>query len=160
MARRLIFVLAVLLLQSCQTNTVYSEYQNLNNGSWNATDTLEFHFPEMDSTSTYNMFINVRNDNGFAFSNLFLITEFSGPTGETVKDTLEYEMAQPDGTWLGKGIGSIKESKLWFRENVVFPDSGVYHMKVSHAMRKNGQISGLQELKGITDVGVQIEQTQ
>ena len=69
-------------------------------------------------------------------------------------------MALPDGSWLGKGMGSVKENKFWFRQNIVFPDSGVYNFKVSHAMRKNGAVSGIQELNGITDVGLQIEKTQ
>ena len=67
------------------------------------------------------MFVNVRNDNSFPYSNLFLITEFEYPNGETFIDTLEYEMALPNGQWLGKGYGSIKENKLWYKENIVFP---------------------------------------
>jgi len=160
MVRKLVFVLGIALLQSCDTKTVYTEYQSLNNGVWSATDTLEFDFSELDNTMDYNVFLNVRNNNEFLFSNLFLITELEQPNGKTVKDTLEYEMSRPDGSWLGKGTGSIKESKLWFREKIVFPDSGVYHIRVSHAMRKNGAVKGLKALTGITDVGIQIEKTE
>lgn len=159
MVRKWVVVLATILAISCDTKTVYTEYRSLNNGVWSATDTLEFGLKELDSTRDYNVFLNVRNNNDFPFSNLFLITELEQPSGETVKDTLEYEMALPDGSWLGKGRGSIKESKLWFREKIVFPDSGVYHIRVIHAMRKNGQVQGLEALTGITDVGIQIEKT-
>ena len=159
MVRKWVVILTIALAISCDSKTVYSEYQSLNNGVWSATDTLEFGLKELDSTLDYNVFLNVRNNNEFAFSNLFLITELERPGGETVKDTLEYEMARPDGSWLGKGRGSIKESKLWFREKIVFPDSGVYHIRVIHAMRKNGQVKGIEALTGITDVGVQIEKT-
>ena len=65
-------------------------------------------------------------------------------------------MAQPDGTWLGKGYGSIKENKLWFKENIVFPSAGVYTLRLSHAMRKNGNVDGVINLEGITDVGFEI----
>ena len=160
MARKWIVVLATLWVISCDTKTVYTEYRSLNNGIWSASDTLEFGLNELDSSLDYNVFLNVRNNNEFAFSNLFLITELEQPSGETVKDTLEFEMAQADGSWLGKGRGSIKESKLWFREKIVFPDSGVYHLRVIHAMRKNGQVEGIEALQGITDVGIQIEKTE
>jgi gliding motility-associated lipoprotein GldH len=76
-----------------------------------------------------------------------------------VRDTLEYEMAKPDGQWLGTGYGSLKENKLWYKENVVFPSSGVYTLEISHAMRKNGQVDGIVELEGITDVGYLIEKS-
>ena len=159
MVRKCVVVFITLLAISCDTKTVYTEYRSLDNGIWSATDTLDFGLKELDSTLDYNVFLNVRNNNEFAFSNLFLITELERPNGETTKDTLEYEMALPDGSWLGKGQGSIKESKLWFREKIVFPDSGVYHIRVVHAMRKNGQVEGIDALTGITDVGIQIEKT-
>ena len=68
-------------------------------------------------------------------------------------------MALPNGQWLGKGYGSIKENKLWYKENIVFPSSGVYTLQISHAMRKNGNIEGIVDLEGITDVGFQIEKS-
>lgn len=122
-------------------------------------DTVQFEFSGMDTISAYNMFINIRNDDKFPFSNLFLITEFEAPSGNTLKDTLEYKMAEPTGEWLGKGFGSVKENKLWFQENVVFPDSGVYKVNISHAMRKNGDVEGIHVLDGITDVGLEIEKS-
>ncbi|WP_373518742.1 gliding motility lipoprotein GldH, partial [Pricia sp.] len=118
-----------------------------------------FSFSEIDTVQRHNMFINVRNDATFAYSNLFLIAELEFPTGETVKDTLQYEMALPDGTWLGKGYGSIKENKLWYKENIVFPTSGVYNVRISQAMRKNGSVDGVVNLEGITDVGFEIERS-
>ncbi len=118
---------------------------------------VNFEFSELDSTANYNMFINVRNDETFPFSNLFLITELEYPDGNTIKDTLEYKMAEPTGEWLGKGVGSVKENKLWYKENVSFPQSGVYKVNVFYAMRKNGEVDGLHELDGITDVGLEIE---
>ena len=66
-------------------------------------------------------------------------------------------MALPDGKWLGKGYGSLKENKLWYKENIVFPLQGVYTLKVAHAMRQNGTVEGVSELEGIPDVGFQIE---
>lgn len=139
---------------------VYSEYQPLNNGIWNKKDTLQFQVQDIDSTNKHHVFLNVRNDERYAFSNLFLILEMEAPNGNTTIDTLEYEMALPSGEWLGKGSGSVKESKLWYKENVDFKDSGVYTFKVLHAMRQNGEVEGLEALIGITDVGIQIEKVR
>jgi gliding motility-associated lipoprotein GldH len=149
--------MATVVLASCNDNLVYSEFRPIKNGKWQMATPVNFEFSELDSTSNYNMFINVRNDETFPFSNLFLITELEYPDGNTIKDTLEYKMAQPTGEWLGKGVGSVKENKLWYKENIVFPQSGVYKVNVFHAMRKNGEVDGLHELDGITDVGLEIE---
>lgn len=155
----LIFLVFAMAMSSCDDQLVFSEYKPINKGEWNMDSEVEFEFYGLDSTVTHNMFINIRNDDSFPFSNLFLITELESPDGNTLKDTLEYRMAEPTGEWLGKGLGGVKESKLWFRENIVFPDSGVYKVNISHAMRKNGDVEGLHTLKGITDVGLEIEKS-
>ncbi|GAB5473269.1 MAG: gliding motility lipoprotein GldH [Maribacter sp.] len=149
-----IVIMAVLI--SCNSNMVKSEYRATDGGLWNKDDVLEFTFSEVDTVQPHDVFINVRNDETFPYNNLFLIAELNFPDGNTVTDTLEYEMALPDGTWLGKGYGSLKENKLWYKENIVFPDSGVYTLRVSHAMRKNGNVNGIINLEGITDVGFEI----
>ena len=151
-------LLAVVLMASCNKDLVKAEYKATDNGVWEKDNQIEFTFSELDTLAQYNMFINVRNDDTFPYNNLFLIAELNGPDGSVEKDTLEYQMASPDGTWLGQGYGSLKENKLWYKENIVFSSSGVYTLRVAHAMRKNGNVNGVEQLEGITDVGFEIEQ--
>lgn len=146
-----------IILISCNGKIVESDYVATNSGVWNKDNSVSFTFSSPDTLNTYDVFINLRNDNTFPYSNLFLITELDFPNETTIKDTLEYQMALPSGEWLGKGSGSIKENKLWYKENIVFPENGVYTLKVSHAMRKNGNVDGVVDLEGVTDVGFQIE---
>ena len=156
MLRVLIALMSIVFMVSCDDTIVKADFKATTNGSWNKDSIVEFNFSGLDTLQKHHMFINVRNDNKYAFSNLFLIAMLEYPDGETVTDTLEYLMAQPDGTWLGKGYGSIKENKLWYKENIVFPSSGVYTLRLSHAMRKNGNVEGVVNLEGITDVGFEI----
>lgn len=159
MLRLLLLCAISLLVFSCNTATVKSDFKTTENGAWPKDSIVQFTFSELDTTLRYNIFINIRNDRSFRYNNLFLIAELNFPSGETMRDTLEYEMAMPDGTWLGKGHGSIKENKLWYKENIVFPTSGVYTLQLSHAMRKNGAVDGVVNLEGITDVGFEIEKS-
>lgn len=160
MFRNLCSLWFFILIVSCNDGILFSDYQATKNGSWQQEDTIKFNFSEVDTVNPHNMFINIRNDGTFPYRNLFLIAELNFPNGETIKDTLEYEMAMPNGQWLGKGQGNVKENKLWYKENIVFTSSGVYTLQISHAMRKNGEVEGLQNLMGITDVGFQIEKSK
>ncbi|GGW38614.1 gliding motility lipoprotein GldH [Arenibacter certesii] len=157
MLRALASLIMVALIVSCDGQTIRSGYTATDNGLWHKDSIMQFQFNGIDTVQPYNIFINIRNDQTFPYSNLFLIAELNTPNGDLVRDTLEYEMALPNGQWLGSGNGSLKENKLWYKENIIFPSSGVYTLKVSHAMRKNGQVEGIAELEGITDVGYQIE---
>lgn len=159
--RKILALLGVVVsLYSCGSKMEFAEYRNLNNGSWSKNDTIFFEFSGLDSTANYNLFLNVRNDEDYPFSNLFVITQLKHPLGKVEIDTLEYLMAEPSGEWLGNGMGSLKESKLWYKENIKFSDSGVYKVNVFQAMRQNGKVEGIQELLGITDVGLEIQKSK
>ncbi len=154
------FLLALILLSSCKDSLVYSEYKPTSNGSWSREDVKEFEISEIDSLDSHNLYIMIRNDNTFPYSNLFLIAELNTPDDRVVRDTMEFEMARPDGSWLGKGAGSVIENKLWYKENIVFTSPGVYKIQLSHAMRQNGKVEGINNLKGITDVGIEVERRE
>lgn len=151
----------LILISSCTNeNQVFHKYHSLSNGTWKANDTVQFEIPKLDPNDNHNLFLNVRNDEGYSFSNIFVITYLDSPDGQVFIDTLEYEMAKPDGEWLGVGMGSIKESKLWYKESLQFKDTGRYKLRVRQAMRKNGSLDGIEALKGITDLGLEIEVIQ
>ncbi|MBQ4822084.1 gliding motility lipoprotein GldH [Aquimarina sp. MMG016] len=154
-----IIIIAFLGLVSCDDNRVFDEYQTVSE-SWEKDEEISFALPELDTSKTYNLFINVRNDNSYKYSNLFLISKMKFPNGKVVTDTLEYQMAAPNGSWLGTGFTDLKENKLWYKENVSFTEDGEYIITLQHAMRKNGEILGINSLEGITDVGFRIESAQ
>lgn len=155
----LFFLFIAGLLFSCDPKRVYDKYENIPNG-WNKDSVIAFNLQNLDSLQDYNLFINVRNNNDFGFSNLFLITQIQFPQGKVITDTLEYRMATPSGEWLGTGFGDVKENKLWYRENVRFDEPGEYKVFIQHAMRRSRSEEGIENLEGITDVGFRIEHTQ
>ncbi|MEO8773972.1 MAG: gliding motility lipoprotein GldH [Gelidibacter sp.] len=146
----------VFLVLSCDSNQIFDEYKSVPN-QWNKDTLISFTVTPPDSTKFYNLFINVRNTNDYKFSNLFLIAEMNFPHGKTIKDTLEYQMAKPDGAFIGEGFTDVKENKLWYKEGVKFDEIGEYNITIQHAMRNNGEVNGVDDLKGITDVGFRIE---
>ncbi|UNY99658.1 gliding motility lipoprotein GldH [Zhouia spongiae] len=156
MARISLFFLIFICFVACDPAGVYSEYRSVE-GGWDKEDIKVFTFKAPDTIRPYHIFLNLRNNENYKYSNLFLIVNLDFPNNESITDTLEYEMARPDGEWLGKGFSSLKESKLWYKENVIFPDSGTYRISVEQAMRKMGSVEGIESLKGITDVGIKIE---
>lgn len=156
MMGRIVFIFLCLgFLSGCTSNEVYSEYKSLP-GYWAEGDIMHFELKEMDTLLSYNMFLNIRNTNEFKYSNLFLIVKMNFPNGKIITDTLQYQMAKPDGTWLGTG-GTLKENKLWYRENIRFFEDGVYTLEIEQAMRNKASVEGVSRLEGITDIGVSIE---
>ena len=148
-----------LVISSCDSNRIFDEYKTVPN-QWHKDSIVEFEITPPDSTNAYNLFVNLRNTSEYKYSNLFLIVEMNFPNGKKVKDTLEYQMAKPSGEFLGTGFSDVKENKLWYKEGVIFNESGNYLVSIQHAMRANGQVDGMENLEGITDVGFRIEKLQ
>jgi len=146
----------IVIFTSCDDKRFFDEYVSLE-GKWTIKDQIEFSFEQKDTINLYNMFVTVRNNNDYPFNNLFLIVKVNQPDNIVKVDTLEYLMANPDGTLLGEGITDTKHNKLWFKENFKFPKAGEYSVAITQANRETGKVKGVEELEGITEVGFRIE---
>ncbi len=160
MLKKALLFCVFITLFSCDSKTVFSSYSSISNGEWDKDNVVSFAIKDIDTLAKHNAFINIRNDKSYAYSNLHLIIAVNYPNGNVVKDTLEYQMAKPNGEFLGEGYASVKENKLWYPHNIDFSTFGVYTIEISHAMRRNGVVSGVSKLEGITDVGFQIEKIE
>lgn len=145
------------LFISCDSNGVFDQYTSLPSQTWNLKNPVVFEFQIKDTIARNNLYINIRNNNDYEFSNLFLITHLNFPDNRKIIDTLEYEMTDKRGHFLGKGLSEKKDNKLFYKENSTFSVSGNYQLTIHQAMRRNGDVLGIQELSGITDVGLRIE---
>ncbi len=150
-------IIITIFITSCSDSHVYNSYKTISDGAWHKDSVVNFQFNPIDTISKNKVFINLRNNSNYAYSNLFLIVGIDFPNNYKVVDTLEYEMADVEGRFLGDGLTDLKENKLEFKTNVVFPVTGTYQISIQQAMRKSGEIEGVELLKGVTDVGLQIE---
>jgi len=155
-----IYIAFSLVLLSCNSKTVFSEYQSLPNETWFLNNKIVFNVDNTDTIINKNVFINIRNTVNYPFSSLFLIAKIETPNKGQIIDTLEYEMADNYGNWLGSGISNLKENKLIYKQNYHFSNKGNYKFTIQQATRSNNDIEGSMPLKGISDVGLSIEKVK
>lgn len=160
-ANKFLSLLILLLVgYSCTSGPVFTKYKAISNSAWVLNEHVSFDFSVTDTIAKRNLFIHIRSNKEYKYSNLFLITELVFPNKTRIIDTLEYKMAAPSGKYLGTGFTEVKENKLFYKEEKVFPFSGNYTFNVRQAMRKNGFSEGLKTLEGVSDVGFSIEKTK
>ncbi len=152
-----LLLIGVVFLSSCRRQVVYNQFQSIENNRWHKDSLIHFTIPSQDTVQRNNIYLTLRNNKEYEFSNLFLIVGIRFPNNYQIVDTLEYEMTTPEGRFLGTGISDVKENKLEYKTNVTFSQMGDYDLTVQQAMRKTREVEGLEYLNGITDVGVQIE---
>ena len=142
---------------SCESDIGYTNYKSLSKDGFSSSP-IVFNIPEnVIDSGIKNLFIHLRNDNNYPYSNIFLIASVQAGNHLIFKDTLEYAMANPDGSWIGKGFTEVKDSKLWWKEGVVFPKERPISISIGQAVRSFGKEKGVLRLKGIESVGISIE---
>ncbi|HEX8563878.1 MAG TPA: gliding motility lipoprotein GldH [Flavobacterium sp.] len=152
----LLCLLMALLLFSCDKKRVFDEYRSVGS-AWHRDSIITFSLPKLDSVKPYNLYVNVRNNDNYEFNNLFLIVSLEHQSGMTKVDTLEYEMADPEGKLLGQGFSDIKENKLLYKEHAFFKPAGQYNISIRQAVRQHGKVAGVEKLEGVSEVGFRIE---
>ena len=160
MSRLIYIAILIFMFQACQSDVVYTKYQTIDNQAWSQKNSLLYDIPIKDSLDQYNLFINIRNNNEYAYSNILLITKMTFPDKTKVVDTLEYEMTDNEGQFLGSGFSDIKENKLFYKQNVRFKNTGTYLFEIRQAMRKRNNVKGIDPLQGIKDVGISVEKVK
>ena len=154
-----LLILVAVSIVSCDEKRVFDQYKSVGT-AWHKDSIIKFKLPKLDANKKFNLFVNIRDNNDFPYSNLFLIVSLEQPNKKVKVDTLEYQMANLDGTLLGDGFSDVKESKLFYKQNQSFNLKGDYKIKIQQAVRQTGKIVGDKELKGITEVGFRIESTE
>jgi gliding motility-associated lipoprotein GldH len=143
-------IFTLTIFTACDKNLIFEKYQTIPGNGWHQDSLAAFTIPIADTLQNYNLYINVRNDIDYNYSNLWLFVELIQPGEIGITDTLEILLADPSGRWLGEGFGGIKTRQVRYKGGVYFPVSGEYKINIQQGMRD-------ELLEGITDVGFRIE---
>lgn len=147
-------LIIVCTLVACDKNQIFDQYQSTKNG-WHRDTLVQFSWKQ-ESAEPVNLFIQLRNNEKYAFNNLFVIAKLKFPNQKVLVDTLEYTMANPDGKFIDQGFSSIVTNQLYYKEKLTL-EKGDYTITLEQANRKNGSVKPLEVLDGVTDVGFRVE---
>jgi len=155
--RRILFVMVLMVIVhgvSCDRNRVYEQIHTVDPEGWSQHDFLRFEFGIPDTTIPHHFFINLRNSVDYPYANLFLFVRTILPNGEKATDTLDIQLSDPDGRWLGKGVGKFRDVKVLVIPSFRFPMEGNYVFEIENAMRDEPHLTG------IAAVGIRLERME
>ena len=151
---RIILAMAVLasalLLSSCGGKG-FDERVVIPEAAWDVNTRVPFDVTVNDTTGIYAFGMNLRHMENYRYSNLYVFLHTTMPNGNKTLDTIQCLLATPEGRWVGKGSGSMRDVRVVLNPNLRFPLEGSYHFEIEQAMREP-------VLKGISDIGLFIEQ--
>lgn len=145
--------ISLFLNTSCDHQTVYDEQVIIEESQWSKEEAAHFEWVIEDTLTRYDLYINFRNTSDYRYSNLFMFLIIRFPDGKISRDTIECQVADRTGRWLGKGWGDLKENELLLSSGLEFPFSGKYEFLIIQAMRED-------ILDGIRNVGLRLERSK
>jgi gliding motility-associated lipoprotein GldH len=147
------FLCLFFTIASCDKGRIFEENKKIEENIWNKDSIKKFDVEITDALLPTNFYVNVRNADGFPYSNLYLFIKTTFPNGKMARDTLNCILADEKGNWLGSGMGDIYDNQIPFKRNVHFPFKGKYVFEIQHGMP-------LENLPLIMDVGLRIEKVE
>jgi len=145
----IVLVTSVFLFSCTDRQNVWQQSKTITDCLWNKDTVLKFNIPVEDTSTWYSFSIGLRNRTDYGFQNLYLFLKITAPGGAAMVDTLNFTLANNDGSWAGSGglFSKYKENTFLYREYVRFPEKGDYSVTVRHGMRKD-------DLEGIASVNL------
>ncbi len=137
-------------LTACNDKVVYEDVIEIGQKAWTYEQVVDFEVEMRDTTAKYDVLLNIRHTNEYAYSNLWVWIYTSFPSGKLMKKRVDLPLADKQGKWYGNGSGEIISTTIAIQENAIFPEIGKYSFKVEQNMRVN-------PLEEVMDVGLMIE---
>ena len=139
---------AMLILSACDRKPVMSHscYSNLPSIGWLRVKPIAL-IPEYDdSTRRYDLYLAVRHENSYQYSNLSLAVDVTASNSTANRKSIEMKLADDYGNWTGGGFGALYQAEVAIATGVA--PSDVSSVVVWQTME------GCDTLRGVVNVGL------
>lgn len=143
----------VMLFVSCDPGRVFDDNKSIPDNAWFHKNTVPFEVQIADTTILYNVYVNVRINSDYRFSNIFMWLNTTNPQKKMDQRRIEIRLADEGGKWLGNGLGDIYDYQFPVFQKIKFPNSGFYRFELEQNMRDD-------TLMNVKAVGVRVEKAE
>lgn len=149
----LVFVAGVLfsLLISCSEGEVYYHFHPVEKGKWYRDSTLTFMMDSLNIKpgSAYDVTIEISSGHIYPYRDLWLRIDHNLADTLFRTDTLQYQLANEHGKWLGSGVGGLNQLSLPYLTSVRLDTAHWYRLRIQQVMHDD-------PLVGIEKVGLKV----
>ncbi len=134
-------IFSILLFTACSDRPIYNEAIKLN-GQWDATDSIVFHMPAPDTTSVYEIALNITHKDAYPFQNIYIKIYTLFPSGRRTSNLLNIDLGNKSGQWYGTKSRGRYLLSVPIRSNFSFTETGTYELTMVQFTRRD-QLAGV-----------------
>lgn len=147
-----LLALLVIGFSACGPNYVYENSLECDERGWAFQDSLQSSFEIGDSSTIYNLYLNLEHSPEFAFQNFYTRIHTYFPNGEKLTEQLSLELAAKGGIWLGDCNSKSCALSIPIQKDVFFNQVGQYKITIEQFSRQD-------PLPHIQSISFALEQT-
>lgn len=136
----------VLAFSACERGVLVSQKWKWDDHQWITGDKKSFVIQAADTTTVYQMDIQVSHEETYGYQNLYVRTMTTFPSGKEVSSVTSLELINPDGSWTGDMGESCCKVDIPLQQGFRFPEVGTYTWTIEPFMRID-TIKGINSLK-------------
>lgn len=131
-------ILFGIIASSCQKRTVYREFRNFKNYTWERFDKITFEIPVDDADFTADIILSLRHLEEFQYAELPVNVIFTLPSGEERIVEKRIWLKDENGQFKGSVAGSLwdYDEVLW--KSFHFNQEGTYTIEIENLIPKVG----------------------
>ncbi|MGB1146227.1 MAG: gliding motility lipoprotein GldH, partial [Schleiferiaceae bacterium] len=134
--KKILPLLAVVLLASCGKNVVLDELHTFEDSRWHMDSVVTVVWEPEQSEDPVFMSMYIRHSTEYPYNNLFLFRSIESTQGVEYTDTVNVALADPLGVWNGSGMSNLKTLEIPIGQGAVrFRDDERYTLKITQGMR-------------------------
>ncbi len=138
--------LLIVFCMSCNTEKpVWASSYTLEKGYWSWDEEVTFNFDTKDTTSFYDLILEIETMNDYPFQNLYTKVATIFPKGDTIEQILSFDIYNKFGVQNGNCSKDKCDVQFIMQENFRFKDAGDYIFKVNQNLRQDS-IEGINRL--------------
>ncbi len=134
----------------CTDNAIIDQSESIPNQNWTYAKPIKITADVQDISKPYHVYVNFRHTADYKYANIWIkVTEVAADKTKK-SERQEFQLALPDGEWMGKGSGNLYSYQLILHDKFKFPVKGKYTYLIEQNMRDN-------PLRAVSDIGLRIE---
>lgn len=149
--RLFVFAFFGLWLSSCGTDYAYEQEYALDNANWSYADSLIFAFEVPDTSTIYNLYLDVEHSTGYPNQNLYVRIHTTFPSAARLTEEVSLELAE-GGRWQGDCGKQTCTVRIPIQTGAYFDQTGEHRFVLEQFMRRNS-------VEGIQSIALRIEET-
>jgi gliding motility-associated lipoprotein GldH len=146
----MVAIAAQIIVYSCTTVDLYEKSVTIPGHAWESSFRPSFDFTIKDTNSLYQLFLVLRHNEKYSFSNIY-VNVYAKVPGEdtTIKIQKDLQLATNEKGWLATGMDDIYDHRLELGRPQALR-AGDYTFTVEQIMREN-------PLLNVLNVGIRVE---